>query len=82
MNRQKFMKEHPIDFLSELEEINNASELVDSWTKIDSSRIGINFAIKINKLIYIYVDRVYSTDFYSLTEEEFNQWRKDIKKVR
>jgi len=81
MNTQKFMKEHPIDFLSELEEVNNASELVNSWTKIDSSKIGINFAIKINKLIYIYTGRVYSNDFFSLTEKEFNQWRKDCKKV-
>ena len=54
--------------------ITKHTQLTENWVKIESSGIGMVFVIKLDK-IYIYSCRVYSSDFYSLTNEKFDKWR-------
>lgn len=69
-----------IDFLNPVKLINAKFEEIPSnkWVIIDSSNIGINFAINENGLIKVKTERVYSRSESVYTEKEFNEWRKRI----
>ena len=84
---EKFIKDHPINFGHAHPKRHNSNSVEDlpryKWIQIDSTQgVGMNFAYRLRNEVVVATYRYHGKNFETMTNEEYKNWRTQIKSHR